>query len=116
MPDLPSAGPGLPSLPHADLGEFAVGYPRLAEWWGSSSWSDGSDKKPAVVRLSLYMGKPWVQMSILGTGLMLRAQLPDPRLWADALEALLATSPVPFEKDPWNPKDPPGGEKKGKKG
>lgn len=116
MPDLPSAGLGLPSLPHAHLGEFAVGYPKLSEWWSSSSWSDGQDKKPAVIRLSLYLGKVWVQMSFLGTGLMLRAEVPDPRLWADVLEALLSTSPVPFERDPWNPVSPAGAEPKRKKG
>lgn len=114
--DLPSAGQGLPSIPHAELSEFQTGYPRLAEWWAASSWSDGSFKKSAVIRLSLYQGVIWVELQVLGSGLRLRAQVPDPRLWADALEALLATSPIPFERDPYHQPEQPGkGPQKGKK-
>lgn len=102
----PSEGdgsPSTPSRPHADPGSFGTGYPRCAELLASSSWSDGTPKKPARVSLSIYGGRWQVQADLIGTALMLRVETPEPGLMWDALEAVLALETVPWERNPWAP-------------
>lgn len=114
--DVPSAGDGLPSLPWATLPEFASRYPALCEWLTASSFSNGASKAPGRISIGLYMGAVVAQLQLPGTGLMLRAQVPDPLVAFEALNGLLLRSPIPFEKDPWQKTDEPGnGKPKGKK-
>jgi hypothetical protein len=113
--DLPKMGDGNPSLPkppHADPGSFALGYPRCAEALASSSWSDGTPKKPARASLTIFGGRWQGQLDLVGTALMLRFEVPEPGLFWDALEAILAAETVPWEKNPWVKTEP---SKNGKK-
>ena len=99
---LPASVVGLPSLPHATLPDFSSKYPLLAEWFTASCFGDGSLKKPGRIAIGLMMGQVVVRLELPGTGLQLKACVPDPLLAFDALEGLLALSPVPFERNPFD--------------
>lgn len=113
MPEMAAGGNQLPSPPHCDCAEFAKTHPRLAEAFVASVWSDGSPKKPARLSLGIY-GRRWIaQLDLVGTGLMLRVEIPDPVLIYDALEGLLNMETVPWEKNPYLDAKPAGKAKKG---
>lgn len=99
-PELPDGG-AYPSLPHYVFGEFAERYPCLAAYWSASQWPDGTPKKPGRPGIGIWNGKLSAQFQLVGTGLMVRAEIPDPILFWDALEALLSTVPVPWQPDPF---------------
>lgn len=99
--DVPSCGDGLPSLPWANWPEFASKYPALAEWLTASSFSNGSAKKPGRVSIGIHYGATVATLHLPGTKLILRAQIPDPLVAFQALNALLCRTPIPFETDPW---------------
>ena len=112
LPQMANTNVGASSPPHAESSELARSHPRLAEAFTSSIWSDGTSKKPARLSLSIY-GRRWVaQLDLIGTGLMVRVELPDPVLLYDALEAVLSLETVPWEKNPYLDVTPP---RKGKK-
>lgn len=87
--------------PHADPGTLSKTHPRLAESLCSSTWDDGSPKRPARMSLSIYGGRWQVQLDLIGTRLMISVEVPDPILAYDALEAALSLQVVPWQVNPW---------------
>lgn len=113
LPDLGSIANANTSPPHCDCAEFAKTHPKLAEAFVSSAWSDGTPKKPARLSLGIY-GRRWIaQLDLVGTGLMIRVEIPDPVLAYDALEGVLSLETVPWEKNPYLDPTPARKPKKG---
>lgn len=106
-PSVPEDGGISPRPPHADPGEWARSYPKLAAVVTEASWSDGTAKRPARLSLAIYGGRWVVQCDLVGVGLTLRVEVPEPALAWDALEAALSADPVPWQPSPYVAVDPP---------
>jgi hypothetical protein len=109
-----AVGDGLAPFPHYVFGEFAERYPCLAAYWVASAWPDGSAKKAGKPAIGVWGGKLQAQFHLIGTGLMVRSEIPDPILFWDALEALLSTVPVPWQIDQFHPVEAREGQKRKK--
>jgi hypothetical protein len=101
---LPQAAAGdgaAPTPPHADPGEFGKAHPLLAEAFVSSSWSDGTPRRPARLSISPFNRRWYAQLDLVDIGLMVRVEIPDPLLAFDALEGVLSLENVPWEVNTW---------------
>lgn len=102
-----------PRAPHIDPGHFRDLYPVTFDTLWGSMWDDGSPRLPARLSLMAYARRLQAQVDLGGTNLMVRVELGEPGCLWDALEAFLATDPIPWETNPWLGSDGKPVKKKG---
>lgn len=87
---------GASTPPHANPGELARQAPRVAESLTRSTWEDGTKKKPAELLLKIRGNAWYAVLKLIGTGLQVEVEIPEPLLVFEALEAVLALETVPW--------------------